>query len=104
MGKSFEGIAKELKANCKRLRELLATHGAKDWEIQIREIESRDYSNSSAAKDSLGMFGGMGSISDWVISERNGHRLAGRSKKEVNDELEHLTSKLFAQLKSLETT
>ncbi len=101
--KFLEIITAELKTTCQRLRGLLATHGASAWEIQIQEIEGRDYSHASAAKDSLGMFGGMGSISDWVISELNGHKLGGRSKTESNDELKHLTNKLFALLKSIET-
>lgn len=99
--KLIAGLSEEIKATCQSLRKLLATHGASTWEIEIQKIEDRDYSISSSANDSLGMFGGMGSISDWVISERNGHRLAGRSKKEVNGELEQLTNKLFALLKSM---
>ena len=101
--RSIESITADLKATCQKLRELLVTHDALIWEIQIRKIEGRDFSHASAARDSLAMFGGMGSISDWVISEINGHKLAGRSKTELNDELIQLTNKLFALLKSIET-
>jgi hypothetical protein len=40
----------------------------------------------------------MGSITDWVISELNGHNLGNRSRDELNDDLEQRTTRLYDAL------
>ena len=49
----------------------------------------------------LGLFGGMGSMSDWVISSRNHHKVEGENTSLLNNMLEALRIEVFDLVNSL---
>jgi hypothetical protein len=88
----------EIAAACRDLSDLLQSVGAVGWAETIESIQAMDLTSVEAAHAALGYFGGMGSITDWVISELNGHNLGNRSHDKLNDDLKQRTTCLYDAL------
>lgn len=75
---------------------------AMDWLRTIQDLDTfGNDPDQEELRAILGMFGGMGSINDWVISSRNHHKVDGENVSALNDRLEALRTEVFDLASSL---
>lgn len=83
----------ELLATLDCLVALLRRHGEIHWAAWLeRDAERLRKGDVSAVDHLLSAFGGMGSLSDLVLSPANGHAIAENDVESVNAELRRLAS------------
>jgi len=73
---------------------LLRSVGETFWSGRIENIVEQGVS-PFAARDILGWYRGMGSFSDLIISQMNGHDLKAADESEINIRLSSLRTAIF---------
>ena len=94
--------ASELVASLRALEDLLRKHRVKyaDMLTSVREdVESGSSQGLASSRQRVrALFGGMGTLTDVVITKRNGHEVG--DEVAANDELERLVDRLWLMVEN----
>lgn len=90
-------------SNLDMLESHLRSVGEKFWADKIKSILRNDDESLSTYQldEILSWYGGMGSFSDLVISELNGHSITEKDEDHLNDELSKIRSRIYKDTVSL---